>query len=86
MTTRLPAHAKEASAPPTSPSRTTPLLRPRALIVVLATLAVDFSFNFNRWLVYGVMVAVLLLLILVDFVQDYLRMMTARAPLTLRSS
>ena len=48
--------------------------RPRALVVVLATLAVDLSFEFNRWLVYGVMVAVLLLLILVDFVQDYLRM------------
>ena len=60
--------------------------RPRALIVVLATLAVDLCFDFNRWLVYGVMVAVLLLLILVDSVQDYLRMMTARAPLTLRSS
>lgn len=53
---------------------------------MLATLAVDLSFDFNRWLVYGMMVAVLLLLILVDSVQDYLRMMTARAPLTLRSS
>ena len=50
---------------------------------MLATLAVDLSFDFNRWLVYGVMVAVLLLLILVDFVQEYLR---HHRPLTLRSS
>lgn len=47
--------------------------RPRALIIVLATIAVDLSFNFNRWLVYGVMVAVLLILVAIDFGQDYFR-------------
>lgn len=46
--------------------------RPRALIAVLAALAIDFSFDFNRWLVYGIMVAALLILILVDFLQDFL--------------
>ncbi len=46
---------------------------PRVFLVVILALCLDFLLNINRWIVYGLLVAVLLLLILFFFARDFYR-------------
>lgn len=46
---------------------------PRAIIVVALALVGDLTFNFNRWLVYGIMVLLLLLFVVMFFLRDFRR-------------
>ncbi len=46
---------------------------PRAIILVIITLALDFGLKVNRWLIYGGMVILLIALVIVFFVRDYRR-------------
>lgn len=46
---------------------------PRAIIVVALALLADFTLGLNRWIVYGVMVALLLLFVAFFFIRDWRR-------------
>ena len=47
--------------------------RPRAILVVIIALMVDFGLGVNRWLVYGVTVAVLVAFVALFFLRDLRR-------------
>lgn len=59
---------------------------PRAIIVVVLALAADLGFGFNRWLVYGIMVALLILFVMMFFLRDYRRGLKKVAPEKLRKT
>lgn len=43
---------------------------PRAVIIVILALVADFGFGIDRWLVYGITVALLMLFVMIFFIRD----------------
>lgn len=59
---------------------------PRAIIIVALALALDLGMNFNRWIIYGVMVLVLILLVLLFFFREWRRGISRVEPEKLRQT
>lgn len=59
---------------------------PRTILVVAFALVGDLGFNFNRWLIYGIMILLLLLFVVMFFLRDYRRGVARVEPEKLRQT